>query len=103
MKGKKDMYRQTKQIRNDLGNLAEDVRALLHATADTAEEKVIEARKSLLAVLDNGKDAFSRLQEKTVEGAKMADKVVRNHPYRSMGIALGIGALIGLLLTWRNR
>lgn len=97
------MYRQTKEIRNDLGTLAEDVHALLHATADTAEEKVIEARKRLLAMLDNGKDAFSRLQEKTVEGAKMADKAVRNHPYHSIGIALGIGALIGLLLTCRNR
>ena len=86
------MYRQTKEIRNDLGTLAEDVRALLFATADMAEEKVIEARKRLLAVLDSGKDAFSRLQEKTVEGAKMADKAVRNRPHHSMGIALGIGA-----------
>jgi ElaB/YqjD/DUF883 family membrane-anchored ribosome-binding protein len=97
------MYKQTKEIRNDLGALAEDVQALLHATADTAEEKVIEARKRLLAMLDNGKDAFSHLQEKTVEGAKMADKVVRNHPYHSIGIALGIGALVGFLLTCRNR
>jgi ElaB/YqjD/DUF883 family membrane-anchored ribosome-binding protein len=103
MKGKKDMYKQTKEIRNDLGALAEDVHALLGATADMAEEKVVEARKRLLAVLDNGKDAFSHLQARTVEGAKMADKVVRKHPYHSIGIAFGIGALIGLLLTWRKR
>jgi ElaB/YqjD/DUF883 family membrane-anchored ribosome-binding protein len=97
------MYRQTKAIRNDLEELADDVRALVSATADTAEETVKEARKRLLAALDDGKDAFSRLQDKTVEGAKIADKAVRNHPYHSMGIALGLGALIGLILTWRNR
>jgi ElaB/YqjD/DUF883 family membrane-anchored ribosome-binding protein len=103
MKGKKDMHKQAKEISNDLGALAEDVQALLRATADSAEEKVIEARKRLLAMLDDGMDAFNHLQKKTVEGAKIADKVVRNHPYHSIGIALGVGALIGFLLTWRNR
>ena len=97
------MNRQTKAIRNDLEALADDVRALVGATADTAEEKVKEARKRLLAALDDGKDALSLLQEKTVEGAKIAEKAVRSHPYHSMGIALGLGALIGLILTWRNR
>ena len=97
------MHKQAKEIRNDIGALAENVQALLRATADSAEEKVVEARKRLLAMLDDGMDAFNDLQKKTVEGAKMADKVVRKHPYHSIGIAFGIGALIGFLLTCRDR
>lgn len=94
-----NMNRQTKEVRRDLDVLAEDVQSLLLATADVAEEKVIEARKRLSAALEEGRNTFNRLQEITVDGVEIADKAVRTHPYQSIGIALGIGSLIGVLLT----
>ena len=32
-------------------------------------------------------------------GAKATDKVIREHPYQSIGVAFGIGVLIGVLVT----
>jgi len=32
-----------------------------------------------------------------IAGAKSADRVIREHPYQSVGIAFGFGLLIGVL------
>lgn len=86
---------------NDMGTLAEDARALMAATADVAGDKVGEARKRLAAALESGKEIYGRVRDKAVEGAKAADEVVREHPYQALGIAVGIGALLGYLLASR--
>ena len=95
------MNKHTKAETNDLGTLAEDARALMAATADVAGEKVSEARKRLAAALESGKELYGRVRDKTVEGAKAADEAVHEHPYEAIGIAFGIGALVGYLLARR--
>jgi ElaB/YqjD/DUF883 family membrane-anchored ribosome-binding protein len=95
------MTKQTQAISNDMGTLAEDARALMAATADVAGEKVSEARKRLAAALDSGKEIYGRVREKVVEGAKAADEAVHEHPYQAIGIAFGVGAIVGYLVTRR--
>ena len=84
-----------------MGTLVEDARGLMAATADVAGEKVSEARKRLAAALESGKKIIGRVKEKTVEGAKLADEAVHEHPYPALGIALGVGVLIGYLAARR--
>ena len=95
------MSNHTQSHINDLGSLAEDARALMAATADVAGEKVAEARKRLAAALENAKDIAGRVRDKAVEGAKAADQVVRDNPYQAIGIAFGVGALVGYLAMRR--
>ena len=95
------MSKHTQAVSNDMSTLAEDARALVAATADVAGEKVGEARKRLAAALDSGKEIYGRVRDKAVEGAKVADQAVHEHPYESIGIALGVGALLGYLLARR--
>ena len=102
MKDLNIMDKQRQAISNDLGTLAEDARALMAATADVAGEKVGDARKRLAAALENGKEIYGRVREKAVEGAKAADEAVHEHPYQAIGIALGVGVLIGYLLARRS-
>jgi len=83
-------------------HLMEDAQALLSATAHVAEEKVVEARKRLTAAIEKGKETWNNVQEKAIAGAKATDQVIRDNPYKSLGVALGIGALIGFLLSRRN-
>ena len=83
-------------------NLMEDTQELLDATAHIAEEKVVEARKRLAAALERGKEVWNDVQEKAIAGAKATDTVIRDNPYQSIGIAFGVGALIGFLLSRRN-
>jgi ElaB/YqjD/DUF883 family membrane-anchored ribosome-binding protein len=86
---------------NDMGTLAEDARALMAATADVAGEKVEQARNRLAAALDTAKEIAGRVRDKAVEGAEAADEAVRENPYRAIGVAFGVGALIGYLLMRR--
>lgn len=95
------MNKETQAISNDLGQLADDARALMAATADVAGEKVSEARQRLAAALERGKEVYGRVREKAVAGAKVADQAVHEHPYQAIGIAFGVGALIGYLVTRR--
>ncbi|MBC8126719.1 MAG: DUF883 domain-containing protein [Gloeobacteraceae cyanobacterium ES-bin-144] len=87
---------------NDLHSLAEDAQALLAATTDVAGEKVAEARKRLTSALEKGKETWNEVQEKAVEGAKATDQVIRDHPYQAIGVAFGVGAILGYILSRRN-
>ncbi len=95
------MNKQTQAISNDMGQLADDARALMAATADVAGEKVSEARKRLAAALERGKEIYGQVREKAVEGAKAADEAVHEHPYQAIGIAFGVGAILGYLVSRR--
>ena len=95
------MNKATQAISNDMGQLAEDARALMTATADVAGERVGEARKRLAAALESAKEIAGNVRDKAVEGAKAADVVVRENPYQAIAIGVGIGALVGFLVARR--
>lgn len=85
----------------DLKVVMRDAEDLLKATAGQANEKVAEVRNRLAGALDSAKATCHHLQDKTVEAAKATDKVIRDHPYESIGVAFGVGLLIGVLVTRR--
>ena len=63
------------------------------------ENEKRELRAKLEAAVEKAKVACERLDEKTVAAAKATDKAVREHPYQAVGIAFGIGILIGVLAS----
>jgi ElaB/YqjD/DUF883 family membrane-anchored ribosome-binding protein len=83
-------------------HLLEDAQALLAATAHVAEEKVVEARKRLTSAIEKGKETWNTVQEKAVAGAKATDQVIRANPYKALGVALGVGIVIGYLFRRRD-
>lgn len=96
------MDKQTQAVNDDLNTLADDARALMTATADVAGDKVEKARKRLAAALESSKEVYGRVRVKAVEGAKATDEAVRTHPYESIGIAVGVGILLGFLIGRRG-
>lgn len=54
-----------------------------------------------MATLAKAKVTCHELEEKAVVSAKAADKVIRQHPYESIGVAFGVGLLIGVLVNRR--
>jgi ElaB/YqjD/DUF883 family membrane-anchored ribosome-binding protein len=90
------------RVMADLKMLASDAEDLLRATAGDASEKAKEARAKVAAALERAKATFSEMQEHGLESAKAAarkaDETIRTHPYESLGVAFGIGVLVGALL-----
>jgi len=82
--------------------ITDNARELIAATADAADHKVVQARNRLVAVMDSARETCLAAQKKTVETAKAADKAIRANPYQAIGIAFGVGALVGFLLSRRD-
>jgi ElaB/YqjD/DUF883 family membrane-anchored ribosome-binding protein len=78
-----------------------DAESLLKASAGELGEKAREARVRLAASLEGAKASFYKIEESAVAGAKATDKIIREHPYQSVGIAFGAGLLVGLLVARR--
>lgn len=89
------------RLATDLKLVMRDAEDLLKATAGEVGDKVKEVRGRLTKALQSAKDTCERLQEKTVDAAKATDHVIREHPYESIGIAFGVGLLIGVLVGRR--
>jgi ElaB/YqjD/DUF883 family membrane-anchored ribosome-binding protein len=86
----------------DLKSLVRDSEDLLKATAGDVSEKARETRARVSAALERAKETCVNLQEQTAAtartAAKKADTVIREHPYESLGVAFGVGLLIGVLV-----
>jgi len=85
----------------DFKVVVRDAEGLLKSSAGELSEKAREARARLAASLESAKANFYRLEDQAAAGAKATDKIIREHPYESIGIAFGIGVLIGVLINRR--
>ena len=66
------------------------------------EDLTTESRRvSTEKLLTDLKAMFQRMEDRAVEQAKAADKVIREHPYYTIGLAFGVGLLIGVLARRR--
>ena len=86
----------------DLGTLAKDARSLITATTDVATQKVADVRQRVVETVDSAKQTAGRVRDQAIAQAKAADKAVHEHPYKALGIALGVGAILGYLVSRRG-
>jgi ElaB/YqjD/DUF883 family membrane-anchored ribosome-binding protein len=100
-KSAEDIEASTEKLLQDLKAVVRDGEALLKAGARDLGERGAAARERLAAALDVAKDTQRRLQERAVSSAKATDRMIREYPYQSVGVAFGIGMLLGILATRR--
>jgi len=79
----------------DLTTLVNDAEELVKATSGQLADK---SKTELVAALDRVKASCRAMQGHAIAGARSADRVIREYPYQSVGIAFGIGLLIGVLV-----
>jgi ElaB/YqjD/DUF883 family membrane-anchored ribosome-binding protein len=96
------MEKQKQTVSDYMGTITEDAQALMEATSDMAGEKVDKARKRLAAAMERGKEVYGQVRDKALDGVRVTDQAVRDHPYQVLAIAFGVGALIGFLAAHRR-
>ena len=95
----------TDQLVSDLKTVMEDAEALLKATSTLTGEKIQEVRARAEESLRQAKVRLTEVEEEAMrrarEVADAADEYVRENPWQSVGIAAGIGLVVGMLLARR--
>lgn len=95
----------TDQLVADLKTVMNDAEALLRATSAQTGEKIQEIRARAEESLRQAKGRLSEIEEEAMKRARevadAADEYVRENPWQAVGIAAGIGLLLGVLLSRR--
>lgn len=90
---------------NDLKLVIADTEDLLKMTADQVGEKAADMRARLQGRLEQARVELGHLQQAALAHAKAAgqatDAFVHENPWKAVGIAAGIGLVVGLLISRR--
>lgn len=93
------------QLLADLNLVLSDVDALVRATANQRGAEIAKVRTkaadTVAAMKTRVAGAEVALRGKARQASKMADDYVRENPWRNLGVAAGVGLLIGLLIGRR--
>ena len=90
--GATDTKQDTDDLREELETLRDDLKSLV-----STAQGVLAAQAE--AGTDRGKEAAKEANAKAKEARDVTEGAVRDNPLTAIGIALGIGALIGALRT----
>ena len=89
----------------DLRAVVADAEELLRATAGQAGNGVSDLRAKIQANLQEAKSSLIDAQAAVVDRAKAAgkaaDEYVHENPWKSIGVAAGVGLVVGLLIGRR--
>lgn len=93
------------QLVTDMKSVIADAEDMLHATADQIGDKVASLRARIQERLKGAKlrlsEAETVLVAKTRAAARATDAYVHESPWTAVGVAAGVGLLVGLILGRR--
>ena len=95
----------SEKLIRDLQSVVEDAEALLQATATQTGERVDDIRARARESLQQARSRLGEVKGEAIEQARevaaSADEYVRENPWQVVGVAAGVGLLLGLLISRR--
>lgn len=95
----------SEKLYSDLQTVVDDAEALLHATASQTGERVDSIRAKAQESLKRAKTRLIEMEgealEHVREAAASADEYVHKNPWQAVGVAAGVGIILGLLISRR--
>ncbi|MDP1690816.1 MAG: DUF883 domain-containing protein [Burkholderiaceae bacterium] len=93
------------RLAENLKHMVDEADNLLAKAERTGTDQFKAAREKFELQLQHAKDELRRLEASAIDNAKRAaratDHAVHEHPYAAMGIAAGMGLLVGMLVARR--
>jgi ElaB/YqjD/DUF883 family membrane-anchored ribosome-binding protein len=93
------------QLVENLHDVIRDAETLLKATAAQTGEKIQEARARAEESVRQAKDRLAEIETDALQRARAlaedAEVFVRERPWQAIGVAAGIGLVLGLLISRR--
>jgi len=96
---------ETERIVEDLRRVVEDAEALLREASSLAGDRVDEARERAAGSVRAARERLGALEDEVLgkarDAAHDAERYVRDNPWQSLGIAAGVGLILGVLISRR--
>ena len=103
MKNNIDTARTSSELLDDLRTLVAETKTML---ADSVSERSGEALAALSerfgAAQERVTELYDGARKKVVAGAKCTDATIREYPYQSIAVALGVGVIVGAIIARRK-
>ena len=98
--------RNSTAVKEDAQRLLTDLRALgleaekliENSASELTESALVRLRQQFGSASERFSELYGIARDKTIAGAKYTDEIVRANPYRTVGVAAGIGLLAGFLI-----
>lgn len=95
----------TLKLKEDVETVLRDAEALLKASAEHGGEKTAEVRARIRESLDAAKRRLHEAEQSAIRHGEDAvhatEDYTRKNPWQALGIAAGIGLVIGVLVARR--
>jgi ElaB/YqjD/DUF883 family membrane-anchored ribosome-binding protein len=95
----------TARLKADMAAVVRDAEALIKASADQGGEKMTEARARIRESLEAAKARMLDAERATLQYGEdtlhATEDYARRNPWQAMGVAAGVGLVIGVLLARR--
>lgn len=96
---------ENEQLLQDVRQVLSNTEDLLQTSSDEGGEKTKELKKRIGENIKNAKARLVDVEQAVVGKAKVAakatDQFVHENPWKSIGIAAGVGLLLGMLISRR--
>ncbi len=93
------------RLASELRSLVADAEEMLKAASRSGNEQLSAVRERLERGVSTARNELTAFQEAALERARMTaretDEYVHEHPWNAVGIAAGVGLLLGVLLARR--
>ena len=92
------------QLIEHISRLMAEAEALIAGpvSGQSTGPKLAEIKERLQDAKQRLGDAYGRARRNVIAGAKYTDETIREYPYYSIGVALGVGVLLGALIRRGN-
>src|SRR5262249_48786554 len=94
-----EIEQSTERLLQDLKAVVHNGEELLRAGARELSARGVAARERLAAALEAAKETRRKLEQRGTAAVKATDQFVRENPYQSIGIAFGLGLLLGVIVN----
>lgn len=96
-----DFQKDLQTLRDDLGRLAEQVRDIVSSKGNAAWRRAKTSAEGVMSDAQvKGQEAASAMRDVSGHFADAVDESIKNRPYTTLAIAVGLGFLLGT--GWRR-
>jgi ElaB/YqjD/DUF883 family membrane-anchored ribosome-binding protein len=82
----------------DLHTLARDAERMLDAAGEDISDQARAARRQFARTAERIRETTGEWRERGTAAIQEGDRVVRENPYRTVGVAFGVGVVVGLFI-----